>query len=505
MHDVIIIGSGYGGCIAAKALSARGADVLVLERGAVVPHTEDAYSLGAQLTRLARLRNYSVSAVGGGSAINYGVFVPPSEEDVRTSFGAGFLREREPFLRLIREWGEEGAASGGAVYLASKIKEKLGISFKTTSEASADYRDVVLRPKTIQQEVRQDAAFFLQSEEWEEEPVPIRACTRVESVEMVEEETQTTWRVHLGGGKPPLMARRVLICAGPIETPALLLRSERKGHLKGRRLHPEIGKNMQDHARMQVIGCVPVGRFARDGGARHAKIEVVYNTSDTKDSTGQRYDVHAEQVFHTGLDAVSVSAVACLPFPASFGLNCIPNACVCEEGFGSSLFEVAALVPLGLQKMLNPLAWCSAYDFVMGGVTQPNGSVTLLGDGSTKVDLPTPSEEQKEAIRAKADLVREALGEAGVSLTYKSCGFDTQWHYTGTASVLSGCLTGRMEVNDASGRPIEGLYCGDASSASKPSQFNTGPLAAFAGYVAGSRMKLPERKGPNPSATMRRE
>jgi choline dehydrogenase-like flavoprotein len=255
--DVVVVGSGAGGGVAAAELARRGLDVLVLEKGGYAAerdfhHLEgDAYQrlylYGLTLTTddLA-CRIVAGSTLGGGTVVNYTTsFAPP------------------PWV--LAEWAE---VSGAEAFLSGEVgasldavAERVGV---TTGQSRPGVRDTLMERG-------------LERLGWHVGPLPrnVRGCAQDAGCGWcgfgcrlgAKQSTMVTWlqdaaghgaRMVVGadvrrvlidqgwavgvegrgahGARLKVRARAVVAAAGAIETPALLLRSGLRGQV-GRHLH----------------------------------------------------------------------------------------------------------------------------------------------------------------------------------------------------------------------------------------------------------------------------
>ncbi len=101
-HDVIVIGSGVGGSVAARRLAERGARVLVLERGDFVPREDDNWSVDAVFAR----RKYTARETwidGGGRHFDPGMHY--NVGGTTKFYGAALFRLREQDFRAVEHAG----------------------------------------------------------------------------------------------------------------------------------------------------------------------------------------------------------------------------------------------------------------------------------------------------------------------------------------------------------------------------------------------------------------
>lgn len=132
--DVVIVGSGAGGGVAAAVLAEAGLDVVVLEKGRYLTesdfHHEEARSMqemylygGALMTRNLTCRVISGSALGGGTLVNYSTA----------------WKTPEPRLR---EWAEvsgiEAFVNGEIQDSLDAVAERIGIGSDETKPARRD-------------------------------------------------------------------------------------------------------------------------------------------------------------------------------------------------------------------------------------------------------------------------------------------------------------------------------------------------------------------------------
>jgi long-chain-alcohol oxidase len=254
--DVVVVGSGAGGGVAAAELARRGLDVVVLEKGGYAAerdfhHLEgDAYQelylYGLTLTTddLA-CRIVAGSTLGGGTVVNY-----------TTSF-------KTPD-RVLAEWAEssgvEAFASGEVAASLDAVAERAGV---TTGQSAPGVRD-----QLMEQGLRRLG--------WHAAPLPrnVRGCaqdagcgwcgfgcrlgakqsTLVTFLEdaaahgarivvgadvrrvLVDEGWAVGVEAQVGASRLRVRARAVVAAGGAIETPALLLRSGLRGQV-GHHLH----------------------------------------------------------------------------------------------------------------------------------------------------------------------------------------------------------------------------------------------------------------------------
>jgi long-chain-alcohol oxidase len=255
--DVVVVGSGAGGGVAAAELARRGLDVLVLEKGGYAAerdfhHLEgDAYQrlylYGLTLTTddLA-CRIVAGSTLGGGTVVNYTTsFAPP------------------PWV--LAEWAEvsgaEAFVSGEVAASVDAVAERVGV---TTGQSQPGVRDTLMERG-------------LERLGWHVGPLPrnVRGCAQDAGCGWcgfgcrlgAKQSTMVTflqdaaahgarmvvgadvrrvlidqgWAVGVEGrgargARLKVRARAVVAAAGAIETPALLLRSGLRGQV-GRHLH----------------------------------------------------------------------------------------------------------------------------------------------------------------------------------------------------------------------------------------------------------------------------
>jgi len=254
--DVVVVGSGAGGGVAAAELAKRGLDVVVLEKGGYAAerdfhHVEgDAYQelylYGLTLTTddLA-CRIVAGSTLGGGTVVNY-----------TTSF-------KTPSW-VLAEWAEvsgaEAFVSGEVAASLDAVAERIGV---TTEQSGPGVRDALMERG-------------LERLGWQVGPLPrnVRGCAQDAGCGWcgfgcrlgAKQSTMVTWlpdaaahgaRIVVGadvrrvlvdegwavgveasvpGGRLRVRARAVVAAGGAIETPALLLRSGLRGQV-GHHLH----------------------------------------------------------------------------------------------------------------------------------------------------------------------------------------------------------------------------------------------------------------------------
>ncbi|MDQ3951502.1 MAG: GMC family oxidoreductase [Actinomycetota bacterium] len=257
--DVVVVGSGAGGGCVAAHLAEAGLDVVVLEKGSYraegdFHHREyDAtremylYALTLATSDLG-CRIIAGSTLGGGTVVNY-----------TTSF------KTPP--HVLRQWADESGidafVSGEFDESLDEVSRRLGVN---TDSSAAGRRDVVLEEG-------------LKKLGWHVDALPraVRGCTQDEAcgycgfgcrvgakqsamVTYLQDASDAGARIYTGadvrtvtisGGNAAgvearcgrhrlsVAARAVVVAAGSIETPALLLRSGLRGQVgKNLRLHP---------------------------------------------------------------------------------------------------------------------------------------------------------------------------------------------------------------------------------------------------------------------------
>jgi long-chain-alcohol oxidase len=145
--DIVIVGSGSGGCVAAQVLSKAGYDVIVLEKGTYLSPTNitqhEIHSMDQQYAQSGLLQNTSGtimilagSALGGGTAINWGCCLPLPQY-VRNDWENDKHQLHETF--------------SGAEYdvALNHILDKLGVNSRTSTMNGKNNKSGISSTKTI--------------------------------------------------------------------------------------------------------------------------------------------------------------------------------------------------------------------------------------------------------------------------------------------------------------------------------------------------------------------
>jgi long-chain-alcohol oxidase len=258
--DVVIVGSGAGGATAAAVLAAAGLGVVVVEKGGYAdrgdfPRREtealDSLYMDRALgtTTDGGITMLAGETVGGGTVVNYSTALPTPDA----------LRE---------EWdrvaGFDGVFVGDAFSrAAAAVERRIGVTWE---ESVPSRRDALMErglralgwhvaalPRNVVGCDPAECGYCIMGcrlgakqsalETWLRDGASAgaRIVTEAEvNTVVVEDGTAVGVRVRGGGGEMTIRARAVILAAGGLHTPAILLRSRIGGRAVGRhlRLHP---------------------------------------------------------------------------------------------------------------------------------------------------------------------------------------------------------------------------------------------------------------------------
>ncbi|CAG8451453.1 6713_t:CDS:2 [Ambispora leptoticha] len=287
--DVIIVGSGAGGSVAAAELSKVGYSVLVIEKGKYYHQrdltleqadaTEKLYeNAGLAISEDGSLGILAGSTFGGGTTINWSASLRPQhfvrEEWVKQGLGYFLTEDYRRSLNVVS--ARMGVTDENIVHnVSNKILiegcKKLGIQVETVPQNSAakqhkcgwctfgcKYGEKQGSIMTFLKDAKDNGAKFLQD------------CF-VEKV-LVENGKASGVLARVGDDDDHqfvVRAKRVIVAAGAIHSPALLLRSGLK--------NKNIGKNLYTHPCVLLYGIFDKDVHAYKGTILTAVSNVVEN------------------------------------------------------------------------------------------------------------------------------------------------------------------------------------------------------------------------------------
>jgi choline dehydrogenase-like flavoprotein len=271
--EVLVIGSGAGGATTAALLAEAGRDVLVVEEGSWVDQGEVMPFSLEQMDRQYRAGGVTVAlgrpsiaytegcCAGGGTEINSGLYRRPSEETLtrwRQSTSIADFDDEQFFATCdeIEQALSVQTVPGGYTAASTKLRdgaESLGwrhdeiprwMTYPHGHDAIAGERQSMTRT-------------FL--------PRALAAGARMlvdHRVDRLIRDRARAFRAELTGpGRRPCTIdfERVVVCAGAIQTPALLQRSGFRGLVgKGLAVHPTVKLAARFDEAVNVVDDVPV-------------------------------------------------------------------------------------------------------------------------------------------------------------------------------------------------------------------------------------------------------
>ncbi len=331
--EVLVIGSGAGGAPTAALLAEDGLDVLVIEEGPWIPQGAlRPFSL-EQMEHQYRSRGVTVAlgrpsiaytegrCAGGGSEINSGLYWRPPPtllERWRDQYGLAALDpdgidsildevERDLSVQLL-----PGTASAPSEML------------RRGAAALGWYHDEVPRWMTYSD---QEPAGRRQSMTETYLPRAQQAGARIvpgcraERIEIGDGRARCVVVVAAGGDRHRIRFRHLIVCAGAIQTPALLLRSGLRRNI-GRTLaiHPTVKLAARFDSPINVVDDVPVHQvkeFAPQlsfgGSASHPGL-VALSLADSWDKFGDRIvDWERMSVYYAAITSEGHGRVRAIP------------------------------------------------------------------------------------------------------------------------------------------------------------------------------------------------
>ncbi|WP_068746909.1 FAD-dependent oxidoreductase [Tsukamurella pseudospumae] len=248
--DVVVIGSGAGGAVAAAVLAEAGLDVLVLERGEYVSPTEagdsdldnlsQLYARGPFWTENAQSYLLSARCLGGGTVIAHGGYYRIPDE-VRADWAARGVDTGPAFDAALDEvWQRSGITDGlGAPSVRDVLLEKgcaaLDLPVRTVGLADDDEADGRWGPASRIASKQDAGRTWLRDAEKRGARIVTGAQAR--SIETQAGRARTVIARTSGGSWLTVKCSAVVVAAGGFETPALLRRSGIGGSHVGKHLH----------------------------------------------------------------------------------------------------------------------------------------------------------------------------------------------------------------------------------------------------------------------------
>ena len=255
--DAVVVGSGAGGGVAAALLAQRGLQVIVLEQGGHFPEaelgmperdgTQQLYlDRGMLATRDLSVAIMAGSAVGGGTLINWTACIAPPDwlrEEWEREHGLTGLTSpafQESVDAVLNRLGVHAGESGSAPFSnAGRLLagcQALGYSARELPRNVAGCgEDCGACTFGCRSGAKQSTArtYLLDAVEHGARIIPRASVRRV----LVEQGRTVGVEALIGGRPVTVRAPRVVMAAGAIGTPSILLRSGLGGSQVGRNLH----------------------------------------------------------------------------------------------------------------------------------------------------------------------------------------------------------------------------------------------------------------------------
>ena len=302
--DVVVVGSGAGGGVVAAELARAGADVVVLEKGGYAAEADfhhrewesgrDLYLYGLTLaTTDLGCRIIAGSTLGGGPVVNY-----------TTSFKTpGYV---------LAEWAR---VSGSDVFSSGELEASLDVVARrmgvTSEESRPGSRDALMEeglrklgwhvdalPRGVRSCAQDDSCGWCgfgcrlgakQGPTWLEDAAAsgARLVIRADARRVLVEGGRATGveAAVAGGHRLRVRAKAVVVAAGAIETPALLLRSGLGG---------QVGQHLRLHP-----GTAALGFFEQDTKAWTGTLQARYST-ELRGSLGDYAPIFETVPVHPG-------------------------------------------------------------------------------------------------------------------------------------------------------------------------------------------------------------
>lgn len=417
-------------------------------------------------TRCFPLAGESVShALGGGSAVNFSVFVTPSKADLKKAFPSSMRTEelaREFLDKIVHQMTNE------QTFVNTELQTRMANALRPQQMQREDHDE---QSKTLWNDHSEHLTWFRimrndlseRANAWEllVESLPPDAVTTLSKWNAYRIALRDgIWTVTSRDGRE-VRSKMVFVACGAIETPALLKRSF------GDTLSSNIGENLMNHEQTSVA--MPV------------------STSVSNPSSGSR-TMHPMKFIDGGVDGTS--SVEFIEASMNFSM-------------ATRLLNV--FTPRGALKYCVPTsaAACCCWPFYndmrmqVFRDTKKNGSVDLKND-EPYVTAPSASDRMKQLSLAHKDRTMRRLRmveglhpDAGLEMSTVG-----SWHYTGTARAPESDAFANDAGTDESSHVLDsrgerlmggmhsGIFVSDASLPRHTSMGNTMGISAYAGFVS---------------------
>jgi long-chain-alcohol oxidase len=488
--DAVVVGSGAGGACVAARLAGEGHDVVVLEKGGYRTEGDftqmesDAHRnmylyASALSTADLGVRIISGSTLGGGTVVNFS-----------TSF-------RTPD-HVLKEWrrisGIEAFASGEFESSLDEVEARLGVNRDSSAAGKRD-------------ELLEDG---LKKLGWQVDSMPraVRGCSQDEAcgycgfgcrigakqsalVTYLEDAASAGARLVVnadvrrvlidegralgveswsGGHKVTINARAVVVAAGAIETPALLLRSGLKG---------EVGRELHLHP-----GTAPVGIFDEDVRPWEGTLQARYS-HEFRDWDGNYGPIFETIPLHPG------TAAAFIPWTSSSD-HADRMKDLARTSFCGVLMRdrSAGRICLGRDGSPRITYRLNGNDERRVGEAVILAARVLEAAGARRIISPhtTPLVYEPSTAGAHerwADQTR-AVGYRGGRVTFGS------WHQMGSCRMGSNPSTSVVDADNQS-HEVQGLYVTDSSAF--PSATGVNPMISVYGIANRAAKTIAARLG----------